>query len=137
MFQRPYNLISILGCGTSNLDKESLEKLKDLTIELKTFLKKLEEFYHAEETFIQFENNPQFREILDCTYRLQAIFDKLEDSQIPEIFKNSIKHTKNHYLASILGLEKDAAEFLSGCDNYYSDEQWIIEYIQTKGKIKK
>ena len=119
---------------TENLSQDNLERLETLTSNLEDFLEKLGRFYHeenvAQSTFFE---HPQFQEILECTDRLQLVLDELEDSQIPEILKSqTIKPNKFQYLAAILGFEEELATFLIESDNYYSDEQLILQFIEGK-----
>ena len=103
---------------------------------LKEFLQKLGNLYHGE-TIIQsaIAKDQRFQEILDCTDRLQNILDKLTDSQITEILDSNehvIKPTQDQLLASILGFSKDLVTYLEESDNYYSNEQLVLDFLQDK-----
>ena len=78
--------------------------------------------------------NSQFKELLECTDRLQDILEKLEDSNINEILDSTdvIKPTQDQYLASILGFSEDLVTYFKESDNYYSNEQLVLNFLQDK-----
>ena len=119
------------------LSEDNLICIEALTKDLEEFLHKLGKLYH-EETIVQsaFTKNQQFQEILDCTDRLQSILDRLIESDATEILdsldNDVIKPSQDQYLASILGFDQELVTYFEESDNYYSDEQLVLDFIQDK-----
>ena len=92
-------------------------------------------FYHNEDLQSANYEKFQFKELLECTDRLQEKLEKLEDSNIEEILYSTdhvIKPTQDQYLASILGFNEELVEFLEENDDYYSNEQMVLDFLEKK-----
>ena len=76
-----------------------------------------------------FGNHHLFNDIIISVRKLQKLFEELEESKIPSILKNVIKPSPHYYVTSILGLNEDAAEYVSK-DDYYSTETLINEFLE-------
>ena len=113
----------------SNLSEEELRKLHVVKEDIGSLLKTMESINHHQGSYWP----PQLIEMDKCVGRLQETFDQLEDAQIPALLKSTIKPSKQQYLASILGLDQEVVGFLTDdCDNYLTDEQWILEFLEIK-----
>lgn len=115
--------------------KDNIRSLQILTEKLDEFLQKFTIFY-LNEDIAQTANaeNTQFKELLECTDRLQDILEKLEDTKIKEILDPTdvIRPTQDQYLASILGFSEELVEYLEENDNYYSNEQLVLDFLEKK-----
>ena len=106
-----------------------------ITEELRTLLNSLEEFSHEEEKNVKFLHyNIVVEKILKSTEELLKIFNHLEESDLPDTLRATIQPSYNYYIASVLGLIDEGANFLEEND-YYSYENWILEFLSRKEQI--
>ena len=124
---------SAIDSTATNLTECNLKTLCDMTKNLAALLTAMEKLYYEQDVFdASVEEDPLLQEILDCTDRMQDLLEGLKDSQIQDIIKDTVKPTKNHYLASILGFDETLVEYLATCDDYLTPEQWILSFIEWK-----
>ena len=119
--------------ATTDLTKSNLLVLDDIRQNLAALLGAMEKLNYAEKMI---EENPSLQKILDSANKLQDLLKMLEDAQIPEILKGTVKPSKNHYLASILGIDESLVEYLSTCDDYLTREQWILRFIESRQDLQ-
>ena len=116
---------------------EGLLMLDDIRHNLASLLGAMEKLYYEQEVFdASVEQNPLLQDILECANMLQALIERLEGDQIPEILKGTVKPSLNHYLASILGLDERLVEYLATCDNYLTRKQWILRFIESNQDLQ-
>ena len=112
---------------------EGLLMLDDIRHNLTSLLGAMEKFYYELDILDRpIEENPLLQEILECATKLQALLEKVDDSKLQEILKGTVKPSRNHYLASVLGLDERLLEYLETCDGHLTSEQWIVRFIESK-----
>lgn len=118
--------------------KDSLKWLLQYKDQIQEMVKTLGMLYHGGHVDINIEKHPDFIKVISYVERLQDILDKLDDVNIKAILKETpeFRPDKAHLLASKLGLNKEGAEFLSGCDDYLTKKEWALEFLERKSKEK-
>ena len=115
-----------LDQASYNLNEDVLKKLQATKEDIGIFLETIQGITHQVGLF-----PTQLNQLNDCIRRLQETFDDLDEAKIPEVLKTTIQPTHEQYITALLGLDENVANFLHE-NNYYSDEQWIMEYFSSR-----